>query len=82
MPTKPPAPIGCPKIPDLTPEEIKQIALERAGGVTATGQVLNAQANLAAQLNPLYHQYTGAGVSREDDLSAGKCLTQRCGPHV
>jgi hypothetical protein len=25
LPTKPPAPIGCPKIPDLTPEEIKQI---------------------------------------------------------
>lgn len=54
----------------FTPQEIQELARERAGGITASGQILAAQADLARQLNPLYHQYTGAGVSRQDVQAA------------
>jgi hypothetical protein len=60
-----------PAIRDLfTPQEIQQIALEQAGGTTENGKTLLAQANLAVQLNSVYHQYTGAGVSREEVAQA------------
>lgn len=63
----------------FTPAEIQQIALQAAGGTTQNGQSLTALANLATQLNPLYHQYTGAGVSRqevEDAYTNGTTPTQ------
>lgn len=60
-----------PAIKDLfTPAEIQQIALEAAGGTTQNGQQLTALANLATQLNPIAHQYTGAGISRDEINSA------------
>lgn len=56
-----------PAIRDLfTPDEIKQIAIDQAGGVTENGKQLGDLANLAVGLNPVYHQYTGAGVSRQE----------------
>lgn len=69
-----------PAIKDLfTPAEIQQIALQAAGGTTQNGQQLSQLASLATQLNPLYHQYTGAGVSRDEinaAYSAGTTPTQ------
>lgn len=66
-----------PAIKDLfTPEEIRQMALDAAGGVTENGGSLQARANLAVQLNSLYHTYTGAGVSRaEVEAAYGGGLT-------
>lgn len=63
----------------FTPQEIQQIALQAAGGTTQNGQSLGALAQLATQLNPLYHQYTGAGVSRDEVNQAyqtGTTVTQ------
>lgn len=64
-----------PAIKDLfTPDEIKQVATEMAGGTTQNGLQLKQLMDLALQLNPIYHQYTGAGVSRqeiEDNLKSG-----------
>lgn len=54
----------------FTPSEIHQIALDQAGGVTKNGQELAAQAKLAADLNPVYHQYAGHGVARSNVLTA------------
>lgn len=58
----------------FTPQEIHDIALDQAGGITPTGKRLADLAQLATQLNPLYHQYTNDGVSRaevEQAYSAG-----------
>lgn len=56
-----------PAIADLfTPEEIRQVALDAAGGTTQNGITLKNLMDLSAQLNPIYHQYTGSGVSREE----------------
>jgi hypothetical protein len=56
-----------PAIRDLfTPEEIRQVALDAAGGITANGAQLKNLMDLAAQLNPIYHQYTGQGVARSE----------------
>lgn len=56
-----------PAIKDLfTPDEIKQVALDAAGGISQNGVALKAQMDLASQLNSVYHQYTGAGVSRQE----------------
>lgn len=69
-----------PAIKDLfTPDEIKQVAIEEAGGTTQNGLQLKNLMDLATQLNPLYHQYTGAGVSRaevEQTLASGYSPTQ------
>lgn len=54
----------------FSPDEIHQIALDAAGGVTQNGKSLTDLANLATQLNPVYHQYTGNGVSRDEVNSA------------
>lgn len=60
-----------PAIRDLfTPEEIKQVALDAAGGISQNGVALKAQMDLAAQLNQIYHQYTGGGVSRQEVTDA------------
>lgn len=56
-----------PAIKDLfSSDEIHQIALDAAGGITQNGKQLANLANLATQLNPIYHQYTGQGVSRDE----------------
>lgn len=63
----------------FTPQEIQQIALQAAGGTTQNGQQLGNLAQLATQLNPLYHQYTGAGVSRDEvnqAFTSGTTATQ------
>jgi hypothetical protein len=60
-----------PAIADLfTPAEIQQIALEAAGGTTQNGKQLTDLANLATQLNPIYHEETGNGLSRDELNSA------------
>lgn len=66
-----------PAVRDLfTEAEIRQIALDQAGGVSQNGGALRALANLSLQLNPVYHQYTGAGVSRaEVEQAYGQGLT-------
>lgn len=87
-----------PAIKDLfTPAEIQEIALEAAGGTTQDGKALTDQANLATQLNSIYHQYTGAGVSRDEVTAAyqagtsattvaqqfaGKAFTDANGPDI
>lgn len=63
----------------FTPQEIQQIALQAAGGTTQNGLQLGNLAQLATQLNPLYHQYTGAGVSRDEvnqTFTSGTTVTQ------
>lgn len=66
----------------FTPDEIHQIALDQAGGVTPNGKQLGDLATLATQLNPLYHQYTGGGVSRDEVngfYGSGKTVSQLAG---
>lgn len=56
-----------PAIRDLfTQNEIRDIALNAAGGVSQAGQLLAQKAALAAQLNTAYHTYTGQGVTRQE----------------
>lgn len=56
-----------PAIRDLfTAAEVREMALQGAGGITQNGQLLQQKAALAAQLNAAYHTYSGAGVTREE----------------
>lgn len=56
-----------PAIRDLfSQQEIQQMALTAAGGVTEFGDLLQQKAALAAQLNSIYHTFSGSGVSREE----------------
>lgn len=54
----------------FTPQELKQAALQAAGGQTAQGERLQNVMTLATQLNPIFHQYTGQGVSRQEVAQA------------
>lgn len=51
-------------------DEIREMALEQAGGVTQNGKKLLDMADLARSLNSVYHTYTGAGVTRDEVMSA------------
>lgn len=71
-----------PAVRDIfTPDEIKQVALDAAGGITPNGSALKSLMDLSLQLNPIYHQYTGAGVSRQDveDAQTGGLTPQTVG---
>lgn len=51
-------------------QEIQEMALTRAGGITPNGLKLNDIADLARQLNSVYHVYTGNGVTRDEVMGA------------
>lgn len=50
----------------FTPGEVQQAAAAAAGSLTPEGKKLQSLMSLTAQLNPIYHQYTGQGVSRAE----------------
>ncbi len=54
----------------FTPDEIHEMALSAAGGITQNGQQLRDLADLATQLNSVYHVFTGQGVTREEVAGA------------
>lgn len=49
----------------FTPAEIQQIALDAAGGTTQNGAALTKEMTLASQLNTVYQQYYGTGITRQ-----------------
>lgn len=54
----------------FTPEELKQMALEAAGGNTQNGKQLQDMASLATQLNEVYQISYGTPVTRDELNSA------------
>lgn len=63
----------------FTPDELQQMAVQAAGGVTQHGQALTDMAQLAAQLNQVYQTYHGTNVTRDElnqAYTAGYTATQ------